>query len=106
MKSISMRHLIYAIKTIIVLFILFITVDAGYGYDVKIGVLANRGHKNCAEMWGPTAEYLSKKLPEYTFKIIPLSFDRITSAAQNEEIDFLLTNPSIYVDFEVIYGIS
>src|SRR5208283_2973220 len=92
-------------SNLLVLLILCITADAGYGYDVRIGVLANSGPEKCHKMWDPTAEYLSEKLPEYTFKIVPLSFGNISAAVRNEEVDFLLANPFIYLDFQANYGI-
>ncbi|HTZ17141.1 MAG TPA: PhnD/SsuA/transferrin family substrate-binding protein [Dissulfurispiraceae bacterium] len=73
---------------------------------IKIGVLANRGDEKCLQMWGPTAEYLSNRLPGHKFEIVPLSFDKISAAVRNEEVDFLLANPSIYVDMETEYAIS
>ncbi len=86
--------------------LLILIINTGCCDVIKIGVLANRGDEKCRQMWDPTAEYLSNKLPGYIFKIIPLSFDKISSAVKNEEVDFLLTNPSIYVDLEVQYSIS
>ena len=91
---------------LLVLLTLCITADAGYGYDIRIGVLAESGPEKCQKMWNPTAKYLSEKLPEYTFSIVPLSFDNISAAVKNEEVEFLLANPFIYLDFEVNYGIS
>ena len=91
---------------LLVLLTLCMSADTGYGYDIKDGVLAERGPEKCQKMWNPTANYLSKKLPEYAFKIVPLSFDNISDAVMNEEVDFLLANPFIYLNFEVKYGIS
>jgi two-component system cell cycle sensor histidine kinase/response regulator CckA len=91
---------------IIVPLLLILMIDAGYCDVIRIGVLANRGDQKCRLMWDPTAEYLSNKLPGYTFKIVPLPFEGISAAVKNEEVDFLLANPSIYVDLEVQYGIS
>ncbi|MBF0507621.1 MAG: PhnD/SsuA/transferrin family substrate-binding protein [Deltaproteobacteria bacterium] len=85
---------------------LFMSADVGYGAEIKIGVLANRGPEACKKMWDPTAAYLSSKLHGYTFRIVPLSFDEIPSSVRKEEMDFILVNPSIYVDLELSYGIS
>ena len=32
--------------------------------QVRIGVLAKRGSERCLEQWGPTAEYLSRQIPD------------------------------------------
>ena len=67
---------------------------------IKIGVLAKRGHKRCVEKWGPTAEYLTNEIPGYSFSIVPLDYDEIRPAVTREEVDFILTNPSSYVELE------
>ncbi|MEA1921344.1 MAG: hypothetical protein U9N63_01685 [Pseudomonadota bacterium] len=46
---------------------------------VKIGVLAKRGVEQCLDQWSPTADYLTKTLPDKRFEIIPIDFDNITS---------------------------
>lgn len=66
----------------------------------KIGVLASRGKEKCLEEWGPTAEYLSKKLSPMSFEIIPLSFSEIYDAIQKSEICLIAINPSYYAYFE------
>jgi PAS domain S-box-containing protein len=101
------EHLSYIpAGSIIVPLLLILLIDTGYCDVIKIGILANRGDEKCRQMWDPTADYLSNKLPGHAFKIVPLSFDALSSAVKNEEVDFLLANPSIYVDLEVQYGIS
>ena len=74
--------------------------------EIKIGVLAKRGKKICLEKWGPTADYLTKKIPGYSFTILPLGYDKISSAVQNEKVDFIFANSSFYVEFELIYNVS
>ena len=84
---------------LLVLLILFITADAGYGYDIRIGVLADSGPEKCQKMWNPTAKYLSEKLPEYTFTIVPLSFDNISAAFRNEDDSSKELRSGGYKDF-------
>ncbi|RKX25479.1 MAG: hypothetical protein DRP47_09760 [Candidatus Zixiibacteriota bacterium] len=72
----------------------------------KIGVLAKRGVERCLEKWTPTAEYLTAKIPGYSFSIIPLNFKEIEPAVENGKVDFVLTNSSMYVAFESLYGTS
>jgi signal transduction histidine kinase/CheY-like chemotaxis protein/ABC-type phosphate/phosphonate transport system substrate-binding protein len=71
---------------------------------IRIGVLAKRGAQRCMRKWGPTAEYLSARVPGYSFSIVPLGFDEIRPAAESERIDFILANPAIYVELERICG--
>jgi PAS domain S-box-containing protein len=73
---------------------------------VKIGVLAKRGTDRCLEKWGPTAEYLTSEISGYSFTIVPLGFDAVYAAAEREEVDFILANPSSYVKLEMFHGVN
>ncbi|MEA1867170.1 MAG: PhnD/SsuA/transferrin family substrate-binding protein [Thermodesulfobacteriota bacterium] len=72
---------------------------------VKIGVLTKRGVERCMEKWSPTAEYLTARIPSMTFTIVPFTFNQINSYVKNEKVDFVLANPSIYVELESRYGV-
>lgn len=74
--------------------------------SVRIGVLSHRGDEATLKNWGPTADYLSRLIPEHQFVIYPLDFSKIERAVYNMEVDFLLVNPGIYVDMEVKHRIS
>jgi phosphate/phosphite/phosphonate ABC transporter binding protein len=71
---------------------------------VKIGILAKRGKKQALKKWKPTAEYLSRKIKDFTFTVIPLDFDEIYPAVKQKKVDFILTNPAYYVQLEHNYG--
>jgi len=73
---------------------------------IKIGVLAKRGHEQALKKWQPTAEYLSEKIPDRQFKIVPLDFEAVHLAAMSRSIDFLITNSSYYVTLELDHGLS
>ena len=49
---------------------------------IRIGVLAKRGPEQCLQMWSPTAEYLSDRIPGKAFEIVPLDFGQISSFVQ------------------------
>ncbi len=70
---------------------------------VKIGVLAIRGADQCLEKWSPTAQYLSARIPDRTFVIIPLDHKQIYPSVEKGEVDFILANPSFYVELEHRY---
>ncbi len=74
--------------------------------EVRIGVLAYRGHDRAMQMWRPTAQYLSRSIPGYVFKIIPLTNDDIGHFTQKGMVDFVLTNPASYAMLEANHGIS
>ena len=73
---------------------------------VKIGVLANRGIVRCLEKWSPTAEYLTDKIPGRNFVIVPVDSEGILSFVEHGIVDFVLTDPSIYVELENQYGVN
>ena len=92
--------------------ILFLLLAAGISFSkdangddkVKIGVLAKRGAEQCLQKWTPTAEYLSARIPDKTFVIIPLGYEQIYSFVENGKVDFVLANSSFYVELEHRYG--
>ena len=73
---------------------------------VKIGVLAKRGIVRCLEKWSPTAEYLTAKIPGSTFAIVPIDSDGAFSFVEHGTVDFVLANPSVYVELESMYGVN
>lgn len=74
--------------------------------EIRIGVLALRGTEHAAQTWAATADYLERKLPGQHFRIVPLGFDEIHLAVRQRSIDFVLANPSFYVELESLYGVS
>ncbi len=74
--------------------------------EVRIGVLSHRGDEATLKNWSPTADYLSREIPEYRFVIVPLNFREIEPAVRDQTVDFLLVNPGIYVNMEVRYRIT
>lgn len=73
---------------------------------VMIGVLINQTSNNVNDQWDDMATYLSNEVPNHTFQIVGIPFDEISDAVANEEVDFILTNPGIYVTLEVEYGVN
>jgi len=101
-------RLIIKCRIMIFLFTLLITglitgTSLGQENPVKIGVLAIRGAEQCLEKWSPTAQYLSARIPDRTFVIIPLDHKQIYPSVKKGEVDFILANPSFYVELEYRY---
>ncbi|MCD4841774.1 MAG: response regulator [Methanosarcinales archaeon] len=96
--------LIIKCRIMIFLFTLLITgTSLGQEDPIKIGVLAIRGAEQCLEKWSPTAQYLSARIPDRTFVVIPLNHKQIYPSVEKGEVDFILTNPSFYVELEHRY---
>jgi signal transduction histidine kinase len=88
---------------ILILLLLLFTYSFSNDEIVKIGVLAKRGAEVTYKKWNATAEYLTQEIAGKKFQIIPLGFDKVMSAANNTEVDFILANPGFYVELEYRY---
>lgn len=73
---------------------------------ISIGVLANQGSDDVYDRWNETANYLNNNIDDHTFEIVALSFEEISTAVENETVDFVLVNSSVYVDLVVNNGVS
>jgi ABC-type phosphate/phosphonate transport system substrate-binding protein/DNA-binding CsgD family transcriptional regulator len=71
---------------------------------VNIGVLAYEGKQQSLQRWQPTAEYLSRLIPAYTFRLQPLTHQEMVHAINKGVLDFILTNPGHYVQLEAQAG--
>ena len=95
-------------KIIFVLISIFMVTGFAFAEDstIKIGVLAKGGPGRCLEKWSSTAKYLTGKIPGKTFIILPLDFDDVYPAVETAKVDFILSNPSFYVELESRNGIT
>ena len=73
---------------------------------IIIGVLSHRGDLHTLNTWSPTADYLTERIPEYDFLILPLKFEEIDTAVEDGDVDFILVNPGIYVSLEFHHRVS
>lgn len=85
-------------------FLLAVVSSALPAADFQIGVLAKNGAAKALKQWGPTAAYLSEKLPEDGFKIVPLDFDEVYPAIEGQTVDFFLVNSSMFVTAKRRFG--
>jgi two-component system sensor histidine kinase TtrS len=75
-------------------------------HQVTVGVLAHRGVDTAIEMWLPTVDYLSEKIVEHEFSLLPCDLQELHAALDRGELDFILTNPGNYVELEADYNIT
>lgn len=82
----------------------FINVDS-FAADYKIAVRAHHGIEDAYRQWQPTVDALLKSMPEHSFVLTPIvSLNEISERIGKEEFDFVLTNPSSFIEVEVLYG--
>ncbi len=75
--------------------------------EIKIGVRAHRGIEIGLQKWQPTADFLTSKLPQHRFVLVPFEINSdLNQAVSRGEFDFVLTNPASYVEQHKRYGVS
>lgn len=73
--------------------------------EYKVAVRAHHGVDHAFKRWQPTLDKLNKQHPQHNFTLVPIiSLKEITQRAGRAEFDFVLTNPSSYVEIEQMYG--
>lgn len=74
---------------------------------IKIGLRAHHGIEKSMRQWKQTADYLSEKIPEHKFIMVPLvGLTELMEEAKQNRFDFVLTNPSSFVEMELRLGAS
>ncbi len=99
-------------RTKLILFIiiaLFLYPSQIFTKEIRVLVISIDGLKKGQEEWQPTIGYLQDHLDGYEFKLItvlPGDIDRIRKLVSSSEVDFVISQPAIYVDLEQRYGVS
>lgn len=87
---------------VLIIYATFATADT-----IRIGLRAHHGIAKSMQLWKPTADYLSEKIPEHKFIMVPLvGIAELMQEAEQEQFDFVLTNPSSFVEMELRLGAS
>ena len=105
-RRLTNRVIIALVIFILLHFSVPVGVSCADDRQVRIAVLAKRGIVRCMEKWSPTAKYITDKIPGRNFVIVPTDSDGIISFVEHELVDFVLTDPSIYVELESQYGLN
>ncbi len=74
--------------------------------EFRIGVLAKRGKPACLKQWKQTAKYLSMKIDDACFQVVPLDFEEIYTTIEQESVDFIIVNPALYVELSMYYNVQ
>lgn len=92
-------------KIVVGLALFFFLAPMVCAMDITLGVLAKRGKEVFYESWLLHGQYLCENTGD-KWRLIPLAFEEIEPAVRDRRIDFLLTNPSMFVDLEGKYGLK
>ncbi|MCW8853284.1 MAG: phosphate/phosphite/phosphonate ABC transporter substrate-binding protein [Gammaproteobacteria bacterium] len=72
--------------------------------EYKIAVRAINGIETANKKWQATSDYLTKSIPEHSFKLVPIiKLHDVLAAAAVGEVDFVLTNPSSFVEIRELH---
>lgn len=98
----------FTVSLILLMFtLLFITSSPLNAATIKIGLRAIQGVEKSMEQWKKTADFLSEKIPEHKFVMVPfVGLGELMQATEKNQFDFVLSNPSSYVEMELRFGAS
>ena len=75
--------------------------------EVVIALRVIHGVEKSLKQWQPTIDYLNQRIDGHTFKLAPfVELSKLSAAAKRGEFDYVITNPSSYVDMEINVGAS
>ena len=75
-----------------------------YAAEYTVAVRAHRGTELAIEQWQSTVDALNKSIKDHHFILQPIvSLTTISDYAKKNKFDFVLTNPSSYVEISELY---
>lgn len=85
--------------------IFFLLSNALFAKDIRIALRANKGVAKGLSQWQATADFLSKKIPEHRFVIVPFENNSaLNQAVSLGKFHFCITNPASGVEHQIRYG--
>jgi ABC-type phosphate/phosphonate transport system substrate-binding protein len=94
-------------KKLLSILLLSITICSGFTIpamaDVKMGVLAHRGELDAIKKWTDLTNHFSEKMGEKV-ELVPLAIAKNLPAAENKEVDFIMTNPVLSAAINAKYN--
>lgn len=74
---------------------------------VRVAVRAINGAEAAQARWAETMGYLSQSIPGKRFVMVPFEHNTaLIQAVSRDEFDFVLTNPSAFVELKIRYGVK
>ena len=95
----------FIVKDRVVLLFVLLFSQSLFAADYTVAVRAHRGIDAAVKNWTATVDVLNKQLSPHTFTLKPtLNLNELSDAAGRGEYDFVLTNPSSFVEIEQLHG--
>lgn len=74
---------------------------------VRVAVRAHSGVEAAYDRWNATAEYLTRSIPGNRFVLVPFTHNSLLMQEVSQgKFDFVLTNPSAFVELKMRYGLT
>ncbi|MFH0953140.1 MAG: PhnD/SsuA/transferrin family substrate-binding protein [Verrucomicrobiota bacterium] len=70
----------------------------------RIGVWSIPGDEHTAQQWVETAQYLSAKISNCAFSVVPLTREQLLEKVQRNALDFVIAGPAACVELESLAG--
>lgn len=65
--------------------------------EAWIGILAYRGSDELRQKWRPLSEYLTEVVPDWSFRVVPMTLSSANEQIESGQLDFVVTNPGHFV---------
>ncbi len=101
----SIYSLMYSSKKLIFLWVLITSPIYSSADTITIGIRAHNGVSKALLKWQATADYLTKTIPGHKFVLQPVvGLGELMQAVEENKFDFILTNPSSFVEMQIRFG--
>ena len=74
--------------------------------ELILAVLMPEHQTEQLQKWQPTATYLSQAVPDYSFSIVGMDAQTLETAIAQSAIDFIVTEPGLYVSVASQYDVN
>ena len=74
--------------------------------ELTIGINTSTNYANSSKIWQPTISYLNRSFKDYKFRVMYVKYSDIKDNIKNEEIDFLIIEPSLFVTLEKKFNLT
>lgn len=95
----------FSIKNSAVFLFIILFSPTLFSADYTVAVRAHHGIDAARHQWTATINVLNKQLSPHTFTLKPIvSLNEISAVAAKGKFDFVLTNPSSFIELKQLYG--
>nr|WP_321497580.1 sensor histidine kinase [uncultured Methanolobus sp.] len=94
-------RLVLLLLVLSIFFVPLANCELNESHTYRIGVLSVYGEKETSiKRWAPTADYLSRSIPNASFEVVPYDYHSFVTAVNNGEVNFFYGNPLVYAEME------